>query len=157
MYCSVSSKKTNLDYILVMLQHHFCEVSSFLNIPLLRYLTEDPSFYQSLLHHFSIITAEVYQAFSSLTITELRVSHIFNLIIGILNKYKYINRSLLLFLDWCWLSRIHSKYDFLLLINGIVSCPVNFKAGDTLHLSCILLLYHPTIRRVNVRFKSLVI
>lgn len=61
-----------------------------------------------------IITAQVYQDCSSLTIMALRVtsSHcVFNLITGMLCKY--LNRFVLLFLQVG--AKIHSEYDFLLL------------------------------------------
>lgn len=57
---------------------------------------EDPLRSIHLSQPFSIVTtAEVFQAFPSLTVTELRVSrHVFYLIFGI-HKYKYISRSVL--------------------------------------------------------------
>lgn len=88
----MSSNKTNLDYVILVVtasvNFHsqtfpYCAISQ--RTPFVLSI--------SLTAFFYCYTAKVYQAFSSLTVTELRVvsSHVFYLSIGILNKY--INRS----------------------------------------------------------------
>ena len=70
--------------------------------------------------------------------------------------YKYLNSIVLLFLqigaDSLRTTPSMTSFYLLsyLLINEIVPCPANLKAGDTPHLSSILLLYYPAIKRVNL-------